>query len=235
MTTSASTVAEASSAVGVRALTMPENRRMSTIAQQKFLMCAEKEITMTVWKIIPMRRSFSFSIIGVIFTYAMIFYSLSAVCCDLRHIIQNFALNLSGESDYDYNTLLHTYSTIKSIANRIDDELGPLVFMITLYNTLGISSSLYLMLHPKLFDVVLVELNMYCLFFASFCIFLTMTTSASAVAEVSSAVGVRALTMSENRRMPTIAQQKFLMCAEKEITMTVWKIIPMRRSFHSVL
>ncbi|GBM69909.1 hypothetical protein AVEN_180123-1 [Araneus ventricosus] len=117
------------------------------------------------------------------------------------------------------------------MASRIDDELGPLVFMITLYNTLGISSSLYLMLHPKLFDVALVELNMYCLFFTSFCLFLTMTTSASAVAEASSAVGVRALTMAENRRMSTIAQQKFLMCAEKEITMTVWKIIPMRRTF----
>ncbi|GFY52849.1 hypothetical protein TNIN_339071 [Trichonephila inaurata madagascariensis] len=56
----ASRVGEASSEISTLALTLPKNKKNSSFDQQRFIMLAEKEITMTVWKIVPIRRSFIF-------------------------------------------------------------------------------------------------------------------------------------------------------------------------------
>ncbi|GIY07560.1 hypothetical protein CDAR_34561 [Caerostris darwini] len=39
----------------------------------QFLFCIDKEICLTVWKIIPIRRSFIFGTVGTIFTYVILF------------------------------------------------------------------------------------------------------------------------------------------------------------------
>ncbi|GFR19481.1 hypothetical protein TNCT_301321 [Trichonephila clavata] len=77
MSVSASRVGEASSEISSLALTLPKNKENSSSDQQRFIMLAEKEITMTVWKIVPIRRSFIFSISGALFTYTLMFYNMN--------------------------------------------------------------------------------------------------------------------------------------------------------------
>ncbi|GBO45223.1 hypothetical protein AVEN_82058-1 [Araneus ventricosus] len=48
----------------------------SKYLQLRFLMCAEKEICMTVWKFMPIRRSLVFAMTGTIFTYVVVFVNL---------------------------------------------------------------------------------------------------------------------------------------------------------------
>ncbi|KAF8778322.1 hypothetical protein HNY73_015053 [Argiope bruennichi] len=79
MMASATMVAEASEKISSNAASMPENAGESFSVQQRFIMFAEKGVHLTVWKIAPIKRSFIFGIIGVIFTYTLMFYNLSPV------------------------------------------------------------------------------------------------------------------------------------------------------------
>ncbi|GFY56001.1 hypothetical protein TNIN_25131 [Trichonephila inaurata madagascariensis] len=78
MMVSASSVAEASSEVSAMALTMPEAKGRSNFNHHRFIMLAEKEITLTAWKITPIRRNFLFGIMGILVTYTLMFYKLTA-------------------------------------------------------------------------------------------------------------------------------------------------------------
>ncbi|GFY78204.1 uncharacterized protein TNIN_122171 [Trichonephila inaurata madagascariensis] len=77
MFSAASKVAEASHEVGCKVWTMPEIGGNSMIHQLRFIMCAEKEIALTLWGITPIKRSLTFGIIGMTFTYALTFYNLN--------------------------------------------------------------------------------------------------------------------------------------------------------------
>ncbi|KAG8188119.1 hypothetical protein JTE90_029047 [Oedothorax gibbosus] len=73
MTVSASSVAEASKEVAAtaakKALDYPKT---SSIEFQKFLLCTQGEINLTVWKIASIRRNFIVGCMGALFTYAML-------------------------------------------------------------------------------------------------------------------------------------------------------------------
>ncbi|GFU40558.1 hypothetical protein TNCV_3229601 [Trichonephila clavipes] len=61
MSITASRVEETSSEISSLALTLPKNKQSCFFDQQRFIMLAEKGIAMTMWKIVPIRRSFIFS------------------------------------------------------------------------------------------------------------------------------------------------------------------------------
>ncbi|GFT82318.1 hypothetical protein NPIL_240721 [Nephila pilipes] len=73
MSTSASLVCEASQEIGSMAEASIGVTPRSKYMQLRFLMSAEKEIHLTVWKMIPIRRNFILATTGAIFTYAVLF------------------------------------------------------------------------------------------------------------------------------------------------------------------
>ncbi|GFS69847.1 uncharacterized protein NPIL_130891 [Nephila pilipes] len=77
MTASAASVADASEEVASAVLILPEVKGNSNWSQQKFFALVDKKITFTVWKITPIRRNFIFGVSGLIFTYSLMFHSLS--------------------------------------------------------------------------------------------------------------------------------------------------------------
>ncbi|GFY52848.1 hypothetical protein TNIN_339061 [Trichonephila inaurata madagascariensis] len=77
MTGSASVIPEVSAEIGSKASAMPETTGKSTFNQQRFIASAEKDITLTVWRITPIRRNFIFGITGILFTYTLMFYTLN--------------------------------------------------------------------------------------------------------------------------------------------------------------
>ncbi|GIZ03439.1 hypothetical protein CEXT_700021 [Caerostris extrusa] len=78
-TTSASMVEETSLEIGSQAHTLPERTLKSIFVQQRFMMLFQRGITLTVWRITPIRRSFAFGIIGIILTYTFMFHGLSPI------------------------------------------------------------------------------------------------------------------------------------------------------------
>ncbi|GFT40313.1 hypothetical protein NPIL_138951 [Nephila pilipes] len=77
MTVLASMIPEASAEIGSIASAMPESTDKTTFSQQRFIAAAEKEITLTVWRITPIRRSSIFGITGVLLTYTLMFCTLN--------------------------------------------------------------------------------------------------------------------------------------------------------------
>ncbi|GIY07556.1 hypothetical protein CDAR_34531 [Caerostris darwini] len=66
-TASASLVSEAWMLASTKTLESSQN------PSQKLLSCIDKEMCLTVWKIVPIRRSFIFGTVGTIFTYVLLF------------------------------------------------------------------------------------------------------------------------------------------------------------------
>ncbi|GIY39312.1 hypothetical protein CDAR_312531 [Caerostris darwini] len=79
MTISASMVEEASSEVHLKCLLTPQISEKSPLSYQRLIMYAEKGIIMTVWGITPMRKNFIFGMLGMSFTYTLLFYGLNPV------------------------------------------------------------------------------------------------------------------------------------------------------------
>ncbi|GFQ86779.1 uncharacterized protein TNCT_87811 [Trichonephila clavata] len=132
------------------------------------------------------------------------------------------------EKTFNYENLLHNYSVIKAVIIKFDNLVGLLVFAALMYNSCDLYFELYVALDPSMFkDPILIYYN----FLASFASFMIMMASASSVAEASSEVSARALTMPEDKEKSNFNHQRFMTLAEKEITLTAWKITPTRRNF----
>ncbi|GFY43832.1 hypothetical protein TNIN_413101 [Trichonephila inaurata madagascariensis] len=76
MTSSAALVTDASVQVGTAAMRISAETKESSLSVQKFLSCAEKRISLTVWSIAPISRNFIFGLLGAMFTYVILFHGL---------------------------------------------------------------------------------------------------------------------------------------------------------------
>ncbi|GFQ66693.1 hypothetical protein TNCT_94281 [Trichonephila clavata] len=116
----------------------------------------------------------------------------------------------------------------KAVVIKFENLVGLLVFDTLMYNSCDLYFALYVALDPNMFeDPILIYYN----FLASFASFMIMMASASSVAEASSEVSSMALTMPEDKGSSNFNHQRFVTLAEKEITLTAWKITPIRRNF----
>ncbi|KAG8184827.1 hypothetical protein JTE90_004924 [Oedothorax gibbosus] len=75
----ASLVNEAFSQIGNQARLLYTSTVTSKIKLRKFWFCVGRDINLTVGKIVPIKRSFAIGIIGVIFSYALLFDSMSQI------------------------------------------------------------------------------------------------------------------------------------------------------------
>ncbi|GIY31352.1 hypothetical protein CDAR_264921 [Caerostris darwini] len=87
MTISASMVAEASSEVHLKSLLTPEIAENSTLAYQRLIMYAEKEIFLTAWGIMPMKKKFIFGMLGMSLTYTLLFYGSAIDSFVIKNIV----------------------------------------------------------------------------------------------------------------------------------------------------
>ncbi|GFU51189.1 uncharacterized protein NPIL_558271 [Nephila pilipes] len=76
MSISAFLVCEASQEIGSMVEASIGVTPRSKYIQLRFLMSAKKEIHLTAWKMIPIRRNFILATTGAIFTYAVLFAGL---------------------------------------------------------------------------------------------------------------------------------------------------------------
>ncbi|GFS88055.1 hypothetical protein NPIL_480341 [Nephila pilipes] len=95
MSISASLVCEASQEIGSMVETSIGVTPRSKYMQLRFLMSAEKEIHLTAWKMIPIRRNFILATTGAIFTYAVLFAG-----CWTRNLVSTLAVLECTELPY---------------------------------------------------------------------------------------------------------------------------------------
>ncbi|GIX71258.1 uncharacterized protein CEXT_814571 [Caerostris extrusa] len=154
-------------------------------------------------------------------------YFYTIVCIHISHIIKQIVA--THRKRRELRSFLDDYSIIKSVVEKIDKDIGLLVFLSIISTSFLICFSIYLILDPKLHEGSFLRFQMYCNFFGSFILFIIITTSASMVEEASLEVGSQDRNIPESTRKSIYAQQRFMMLFQKGITLTVWRISPINR------
>ncbi|KAG8177266.1 hypothetical protein JTE90_011145 [Oedothorax gibbosus] len=151
------------------------------------------------------------------------------VCDHLRRVIKNFASSLDSKKK-DYNSLLRNYVDIKSTINFIDGELSLFVFLNVILTSAVMYDTVSGLMHTDLAKNPVRTFQIQLFFVYILAYFLAVITAASLVSEASQEVRQRAQALPLDEAN-VFRQQKFQSCAESEIFLTVWKIVPIRRSF----
>ncbi|GFU82643.1 histone-lysine N-methyltransferase SETMAR [Trichonephila clavipes] len=134
------------------------------------------------------------------------------------------------QNDSELRGILKAFSCIKSRAEAIDKEVSFLIFCSIIHT----SSTMYCLLHTA-FDPdyinsqKLIELILF--FLSSTAIFLITTVSASLVGEASQEIASTVRSLSVPSVAAGLSLQRFLLVVEKDICLTVWKIVPIKRNF----
>ncbi|GIX82792.1 hypothetical protein CEXT_626771 [Caerostris extrusa] len=147
----------------------------------------------------------------------------AAVCCQIWNKILNFSRRINKYSGINNDEVLSSYLHIKHVASFIDDKLSFFMFCTVAFTSINLYMAIYAILHMKpssTFPPIRLTLllnNIIC--------FIVTTVAASLVSEASVLASAKARELSFN------PSQKFLSCIDREISLTVWKIVPIRRSF----
>lgn len=161
-------------------------------------------------------------------TFSMLY---AAVCLQLVNYIKAFSQSLSSDSFYDYKRLLSSFMVIKSTVGNVDDLMSFSLFLGTIYFSIIMYFDLNIILHPELLPEFHMRVSAFSLFFCTFALFLAMAVSASMVADATSEIGTKAYFLQDNINNSTYEKQRFLMYTQKEVNLTLWKLIPVRRNF----
>ncbi|GFQ83942.1 uncharacterized protein TNCT_711171 [Trichonephila clavata] len=142
--------------------------------------------------------------------------------------IQSFKVN---STKVDPELLLRTYVSIKSTISGIDNKLSFLMFMTTVFSFVSMYESVSVIVQPFKYPNLVHRIFNWFGFLATFGSFAAMSISASLVCEASQEIGDMAEASFENSQSSRCMQLRFLMSAEKEISLTAWKMMPIRRNF----
>ncbi|GBN39260.1 hypothetical protein AVEN_113636-1 [Araneus ventricosus] len=136
---------------------------------------------------------------------------------------------MSVRKGCDIKELLRQYLSVKSFAESIDNDLSFLVFCETMLTSIVTYFLLIAVSQNGLYSDVVV-LAGFCLNSAT--LFIAMSVAATAVAEAS-AEYVKLSKSRLNEDESAIPRRKCVafITSEQEINFTVWKIVPINRSF----
>ncbi|GFQ70768.1 hypothetical protein TNCT_220211 [Trichonephila clavata] len=162
------------------------------------------------------------------FTTFSIFYV--TICSQIRSELLSFQNLLSSKTILSYEESLKAFSCIKTRVEAIDKEVSFLIFCSIAFT----SSFMYCLLHAAFDPVYYHGLKLFDLILFSLCIstiFLVTTVSASLVSEASQEIASTVRCLTAPSVATGVSLQRFLLVVEKDICLTVWKIVPIRRNF----
>lgn len=159
--------------------------------------------------------------------YVAVCHHVICVLNTLSQKISNYCIN--------FKKLMRCYNSINETMEFLDNELSLFVLFETIYTSCVLLFAISGIFHLNLFRDCLFCLNyisFLCILVNSLVLFIVMSTYACLVSETYSRVWTKVNTEIANLDTDfTLRQQKFLLCLEKELYFTVWKIVPIRRSF----
>lgn len=121
------------------------------------------------------------------------------------------------------------YKNIKKLTEDVDSDTSFLLFTSTLFNASTTYFVVTAWLHPQDYIIPVQKVSLIFLFGLS-CIACGMSVSASFVNEASAEVANEVQRLLSNGKPPTAAQKQLVFVTQKELFLTVWKMIPIRRS-----
>ncbi|GBM69212.1 hypothetical protein AVEN_203401-1, partial [Araneus ventricosus] len=158
----------------------------------------------------------------------------TAMCQHLCGMLKKFRKSLEATSNCDYGEILKLYLFIRKMVSDIDSELSILMCTCSLYYASTTYRGLTTIIHQDDFwkDVAMLPLStIWVLFATNFGAFMAMTVSGSSVYEESAKIWSNVQVRISPEQNLTPIKKRFLSIAEKELAMTAWKIVPVKRTF----
>lgn len=165
-------------------------------------------------------------------TFAVFF---AVVCYHVRSVLKDVSSKLSNDCLIDYQKILQSCNSFKRIIDMLDDELSFFVLCEVLYTSSVLFFTISGILRSDIFVVCLTcldRISFFCHLVNSLLIFFVITVSASMVSESYAKVWINVNKLIANIDTDfTFRQQKSMFFIEKEANFTIWKIVPVNRSF----
>ncbi|GFY43728.1 uncharacterized protein TNIN_214301 [Trichonephila inaurata madagascariensis] len=164
-----------------------------------------------------------------------IFSTFYAVLCyHLYDVVKNFLKYLDETTINDNDVILKQYLSIRKLVLEADSELSLLMFMSSLFYACAMYFGIASILHSEDYTSsgsYLSLVTIWLVFIASNTAFVVMAIFGSLVWETSTDIWEKAQELMNTEQNPTFSQKRFLAVSEKGLTMTAWKITPVKRSF----
>ena len=152
------------------------------------------------------------------------------VCIEMRSEILHFTKKIRNAPNLE--PLIQSYIKMASAVETIDNSLSFLMFCSTIYG----SASMYytttiLLLRRQFVETMSFYILIVVLFLVTIVHFIAMCVSASLVNEASHRVGEKVKALVPDSMASAIQIQRFMSLTDKDLCLTVWKIVPIRRNF----
>lgn len=156
------------------------------------------------------------------------------VCNHVRYVLENMSRKLNT-SPVSYTKLMQSYNSFQKFINFLDDELSFFVLCETIYVNHELLFAIHNFLHSTGFlacPFCLEGLSFLGTFINIVIFFIAMCASACMVSEAYSDLCTQVKTLVENMDSDDAYRLlKFRLFVEKEVHFTMWKIVPVNRSF----
>ncbi|KAG8172742.1 hypothetical protein JTE90_025346 [Oedothorax gibbosus] len=174
--------------------------------------------TLTIYIVVPIN---TFSILYV------------SVCQHMRFKILHFSDMISSRRGLKLNHLMQSYTRISNMVEGMDHTMSFPLFCHTLYSAGTMYYVLALILYPANNEISTKELAHSTIFFMmTLQSFAAMSVSASSISEASQIVSKEIKSLSPDSLDSAFQLQRFIsMTGEGGLGLTLWKIVPIRRSF----
>ncbi|GFV38869.1 uncharacterized protein TNCV_2814851 [Trichonephila clavipes] len=153
------------------------------------------------------------------------------MCYYLQCMIRSFKKVLESESFSHLDHLLQAYKIIRNLVDDVDKELSFLMFSSTLFNACIMYFSVVSLLRSNELTINAQHISIGCMFVACYVSFIAMSWMGSLVYETNAKVLEKLKDFTCNKTNLVRPQARILFIDASHVTLTIWNIVPIRRSF----
>ncbi|GFS38627.1 uncharacterized protein TNIN_269411 [Trichonephila inaurata madagascariensis] len=145
-------------------------------------------------------------------------------------MIRDFEKVVDSASFCHLDHFLQTYKVLRNLIEEVDKELSFLMFTSTIFNACTMYFSVVSFLSSNEVSINPQHISVGCLFVASYVSFIAMSWIGSLVYEANAKVLEKLKDLTCNKTSLTQSQKRILFIDSSHVSLTVWKIIPIRRN-----
>ncbi|GFT67699.1 uncharacterized protein NPIL_614791 [Nephila pilipes] len=158
-----------------------------------------------------------------------IYYTI--MCHHLKLLLISLSKSLNNATDLEHDRVYKKYMTVKKLSTYIDEHLSFLVFLSSLYNACSVYFGLTVILHPEEYFAPIQMTTVWCMFASNYLAYSGLTLAGSLLSEASDNLWLKMHETLMSRSEISSIQQRFLSLLERGLFLTVWKIVPITRTF----
>ncbi|GBM07100.1 hypothetical protein AVEN_177067-1 [Araneus ventricosus] len=146
-------------------------------------------------------------------------------------LITTLQNRLESQHNFQFNNALDTFKVIKKLTEDIDAQMSFSMFLSTLFNACTMYYGVNSLIRPQEICFRSQYVAVWLLFGASYSAFIAMAVTGTLVHESSERV-LKKLKESACKRESLLPSEKHILFNDNKVmSLTVWKIIPIQRSF----